>query len=491
MSVPFSPRLPAFSPQLAPVEPSSGVASVDNASSTTTSLDFLLITSRVDFENSHQRFTDECSLAGVNADILFIEDLPGQTAGEKLASLHRMNADRHANGKVVASTIKVALLHGWVGVAPADASIDNFRQACMGSEKLRLGSGQSDSTASSTPASIHMITAAGGKLAFPTDLFDAAVRATVVTNGQINAGFVDTVVYGACGSGVFRDAAKKTGGSYVFGSGKKSVFTEDFNASLSALVMGQGQRKRQGAATLSARDCWNLMRDLSGEHVSLVGNDSVEISKVLLSGHTEPRTKVRSDDTRQIAHQEVSAQAIRALFAKLHHGSAASVERIIDRWGPSILSADHHSVMPGVSLGSVALASKREAEQKIRLLLAHAPGYLSQKDVPLKWLNGAIERNWKPLLAELFTRMADTALLPLSLDDMVIWMRSNPEQTDKLMKLCRTSRELSESVGAYLHKTLLKESGQTPHAPSIFFYPDYFKGLAEKAAIRTRKLPTQ
>jgi hypothetical protein len=25
---------------------------------------------------------------------------------------------------------------------------------------------------------------------------------------------------------VFRDAAKKTGGSYVFGSGKKSVFTE-------------------------------------------------------------------------------------------------------------------------------------------------------------------------------------------------------------------------------------------------------------------------
>jgi len=485
MSISVSPQLPAFSPQLAHVEPSAGIASLAENSSATTALDFLLITSRVEFENSHKRFTEECSQAGVHADILFIEDLPGQNSGEKLASLHRMNAGWHTNGIVVASTIKVALLHGSVGVGPTDASVDRFRQECMGVEASQRRSGQNDSAT----ASAHMITAAGGKLVFPTDLFDAALRATVMHDGKLSTGFVDTIIYGACGSGVFRDAAKKTGGSYVFGSGKKSVFTEDFNSSLSALVKDQGQRKRQGSAPLSARDCWNLMRDLSGEHVSLVGNDYIEINKVLLSGHTEPRIEVRSDATGQPVHQEISAQAIRALFAKIHHGSAASVERLIDRWGPRILSSDHRTVMPDVSLGFVALASEREAEQKIRLLLSHAPGYLLHKDMALKWLNGAIEHTWIPLLGELFKRMADTAPLPLSLEEVVIWLRSNPVQTDKLMKLCRGSRDLSESVGAYLAKAQLEESGHG--RPSIFSLPAFFDRLAKKAASRAPKIAAQ
>ncbi len=485
MSIPVGPQLPAFSPRLAHVEPSSGVGSVADDAGVTVPLDFLLITSCVDFENAHQRFAEECAQAGVHADIVFVEDLPGQTTGEKLASLHRMNAGWHTNGKVVASTIKVALLHGWVGVAPADASVDRFMQECMGVEESQLRSGRTDSAT----ATAHMITAAGGKLVFPTDLFDAALRATVMDDGKLSTGFVDTIIYGACGSGVFRDAAKKTGGSYVFGSGKKSVFTEDFNTSLSALVKDQGQRKRQGSAPLSARDCWNLMRDLSGEHVSLVGNDCTEINKVLLAGHTEPRIKLRSDTTHQSAHTEISAQAIRALFAKIHHGSAASVERLIDRWGPRILSADHHTAMPDVSLGFVALVSKREAEQKIRLLLSHAPDYLLHKDIPLKWLNGAIEHTWTPLLGELFKRMVDTPRSPLSLEEVVIWLRSNPEQTDKLMKLCRGSRDLSESVGAYLAKAQLEESGQS--RPGIFSLPAFFDGLAKKAASRARKIAAQ
>ncbi len=231
------------------------------------------------------------------------------------------------------------------------------------------------------------------------------------------------------------------------------------------------------------------MRDLSGEHVSLVGNDCTEINKVLLSGHTEPRIEVRSDATGQPVHQEISAQAIRALFAKIHHGSAASVERLIDRWGPRILSSDHRTVMPDVSLGIVALASKREAEHKIRLLLSHAPGYLLHKDMPLKWLNGAIEHTWTPLLGELFKRMVDTNPPPLSLEEVVIWLRSNPEQTDKLMKLCRGSRDLSESVGAYLAKAQLEESGQG--RPGIFGLPAFFDGLAKKAAYRARKIAAQ
>lgn len=487
MSIPVGSLLPPVSQQRPHVEPSSGVASVADDAGVTASLDFLLITSRVDFENAHKRFTEECARAGVHADILFVEDLPGQTTGEKLASLHRMNAGWHANGKVAASTVKVALLHGGVGVPAADASLNQFRQTCMGLKESHLRSGQDNRGASSTSANTHIMTASAGKLAFPTDLFDAALRATVIDDGQVSAGFVDTIVYGACGSGVFRDAARKTGGSYVFGSGKKSVFTEDFNDGLSALVRDQGKRKVQGSPPLSARDCWNLLRDQSGEHVALVGNDAIEINKVLKSGHSEPVIKVRSDAHTEKAYQEVNAQAIRTLFAKVNHGSAASVQQVIGRWGPSIFSADHSAVIPVVTLASVALASKREAEQKIHLMLAHAPSYLAQKDVAVTWLNGAIKHSWASLLGELFKRMADTAPLPLSLEDVVIWMRSNPEQTNELMKLCRKSRDLSESVGDYLYQAQLAESNQDHLAQRNFFLLPFYEGLAKKAAGRARK----
>ncbi len=484
MSIPVTPPLSPPFLQTAFVEPSAAIESVADAPAATTTLDFLLITSRVDFSRSHKKFMDECAQAGVRAETLFVEDLPGQTPGEKLANLHRISAKWNANGKVAASTIKVELLHGKIDDESADHSLDQFRREYLGAQEAQRQSGKASHTASSAPAKMHMMTAADGKLVFPTDFFDAALRATIVDDGQIHAGFAGTIVYSACGSGVFRDSAKQSEGSYVIASGKKSIFTEDFNAGLRALVRDQGERRRLGYPPLSARDCWNLLRDQSGEHVALVGNDTIEINKVLKSGHSEPAINVRSNPIDQKKPEKFSAQAIRTLFAKIDHGSAKSVQQVIDRWGPGILSADHDAVIPGMALWSLALGSARDPDQKMLLLIAHAPDDFLQKSVLEAYLKISIEHSWISLLGGLFKRMADMTPLPMSLEHMVIWMRSNPTLRDALLKHCKRSREINESVGTYLHKAQQAEPNLNSLIKSNFALPPDFERLAKKAAER-------
>lgn len=474
MSTPVSaPRTPFVHP-LPTVTAS---AAVGDSVKVTAPFDFLLVSSRTDFDRFRQQFIETCEAAGMRAEILYVEDLAGTSPGDKLASLQRLSTGWLASGAVGPGTIKVTLLHGWVGVPPADASIDFFRQACTGSEQAGTG------------GTMHMLTAANGRLAFPTDLFDAALRASVVRDGQMHAGFVDTVIYGACGSGMFREAAKSTGGSYVFGSGKKNVFTDDFHACLCAVIREQARRKRACAAPLSVRDCWQVMREVSGEHVSLVDSGTVAINKLPQSAHSAPTLAVRAADAVPAAGSEDSAQGIRALFAKVHHGAVASVQRVIDRWGSGILTADHGALLPGVSLWSAALASPREGEQKIRLLLSLAPGCLAQRGAPQTLLNGALERQSTPLLCFLFERMLAVTPPPLSQEDFVIWLRSRPDLAERLVKYCRSSREVSTSVGAYLVALLPEASGE--QAPGIFHLPPFFDNLARKTAARLRQTAAQ
>ncbi len=478
MSRPVPPPLPPSPARLPEMAATAEVPALSKGATATRPLDFLLVTSRADFNHSCRRFDDDCRQAAVDAEIVYIEDLPGITHGEKLASLHRLNADRHASGAVAPSTIKVVLLHGSVGVPPADDSLDRFRQECL------------SVNASDRPAGrVHMITVADGTLAFPTDLVDAALRATVIADGRPAPGFADTILFAACGSGLFRDAATTTGGSYVFGSGKKSVFTEDFAAGLQAVVMEQGQRKRQNAAPLSGRDCWNLMRNHSGEHVSLVDKGTVEVSKVLRTGHSEPGLAARSAGTGPAAHTRLSAQAIRTLFAKTDHGSAASLRQIIDRWGPAILSADHAAVIPGISLWSTAVGSARDAQEKALLLLSHTPDGCSQRVLSRECLKSLIGRQWTPLLVESFKRMAAIDPLPLTQEDFVIWLRSMPAQAEQLIKLCRRSRDLSESLGSYLAKVRREQARQLQ--PGVFGLPTFFDTLADKAEDRQRRTSAQ
>lgn len=489
MSLPVSPLRPSSSPQLPGIEATAELNAVSDGTAITKPLDFLLISSRADFPHSCRKFADGCREAAVHAEIIYIEDLPGTTSGEKLASLHRLNVERQASGAVTPSTIKVALLHGWAGVAPADASLDRFRQEHLGMETCEPPGAEQEGKRSPAPARAHMMTAAEGRLAFPTDLVDAALRATAMADGEARPGFADTVIYAGCASGLYRDAARTTGGSYVFASGKKSAFTEDVNAGLHAVVMEQGQRKRQNLPPLSGRDCWNVMRNLSGEHVSFVGNDAVEVHKAVRTVHSEPVLGVRSAGASQEVETTVTAQAIRLLFAKANHGSAATVKRVIDRWGPAILAADHAAVIPGVSLWSIAIGSARDAEQKALLLLSHMPEFFSHGPLLEDRLKCVIAHQRTHVLVESFRRMTAIDPLPLPQEEFVIWLRSMPEETEQLIKLCRRSRDLSESLGSYLAR-VRREQARQPHR-GYFNLPIYFEALARKAEDRYQRTSAQ
>lgn len=475
MSIPASsPILPRSQPAL---DASAGVAVIADAGMAVTPLDFLLVTSRADFKCPLDQFEKACHAANMQAEVIYLEDLPGATAGEKLSSLHQLNAARQANGAVTPSTIKVVLLHGGPHAPRADASVDHFRRACLGPD------------ASPPEGPRHYVSAANGTLRFPTELVDAALRRPVKTDGSPEAGFADTIIYGACGSGLFREAASEAGGSYVLGSGRKSVLSEDFNAGLTAVIREQGERKRQALPPLSGRDCWNVMRQQSGEHVALIDKGTVEIHKILLADHGEPLLRARTTGAAKVATPETGAQAIRTLFAKAHHGSAASLKRVIDHWGPSILSADHGTVIPGVSLWSIVSRSTRDAEQKALLLMLHAPDSFAQMPLLLDVLTRAVECQWTALLAEAFRHMAAAEPLPLTLEELVIWLRRMPEETEQLTKLCRRSRELNYALGAYLVR-LRRET--SPHMwAGPFALPPFFNDLAKKSEERLRRTATQ
>jgi len=494
MYLPPSASRPPFSSSPYAVEAPSEVTAVDGGAPAAKPLDFLLVISRSDFAHAHQLLSDAFRQAGMCTEIICIEDLPGATAGDKLASLHQQNAARHRNGTITSSTIKIVLLHGKVGVPSIDASIDRFRQESGAGE---AGSHASAQSAGNAPqARVHMMTAAGNDFTFPTDLVDAALRMPGMIDGQPSTGFTNTIIYGACASGAFRDTAKETGGSYIFGSGKKAVFTEDFSAGICAVVREQGQRKRQDLPPLSGRDCWDVMRNLSGEHVSFVEKDSVEVHKVLRTGHSAPALSVRSEASLDMssgvspaARPKLTAQAIRTLFAKFEHGSAASVRQVIEKWGPGILSADRGGVMQGVSLWSIALRSSRDGEHKLRLLLSHAPGEILQKPALQICLSTAIDGKWTGVLVELFIKMAATAPLPLSLEEFVIWSRAMDKQRDELIKLCRSKQNLGMAVGSYLAQ-LLSTASDKP-LPAFVNLPPFFDTLARKTAERLQRPAAQ
>ena len=485
MSLPASALRPPFSSPPSVMEAPSEVTAVAGDTPAAKPLDFLLVISRSDFAHAHQLFSDEFRQAGMCTEIICIEDLPGATAGDKLTSLHQQNAARQMNGTITSSTIKIVLLHGAVGIPPVDNSINRFR-AELGAGKTGVQtSAQSAGAAPPVHARIHMMTAAGSNFIFPTHLVDAALRVPGMIDDPSGAGFTNTIIYGACESGVFRDAAKETGGSYVFASGKKAMFTEDFNEGICAVIREQGQRKRQYLPPLSGRDCWDVMRHLSGEHVSFVEKDSVAVHKVLRSGHSAPALSVRADASsgvNQAASPKPGAQAIRTLFAKLEHGSAASVMQVIEKWGPGILSADRGGVMQGVSLWSIVVCSARDGEKKLRLLLSHAPGEILQKPALKTCLSTAIDGKWTGVLVDLFDRMTTAAPPLLSLEEFVIWSRSMEKQSTALIKLCRSNQHLSMAVGRYLAQQLSTVSDKS--LSPYMSLPPFFDMLARKTPER-------
>lgn len=442
-------------------------------------LDFLLITSRIDFDKTCRRFLTDSARAGLNVEIIYIEDLVGTSTGDKLEQLLQLNAQWQSGGKITGSTIKVALLHGGTVVPPADPGIDQFRRNYVPAVETTSSQACSDPSAGNAP--VHVMTAAADTLTFPTELFDIALRTAVAGTAQDPAGFLETIIYGSCESALFREAARKTGGSYVFGIGKKSGYLVDFEAGLFEIVNESGHRKRQGSAPLSARDCWTLIRNISGEHVSFVGNDTLEINKVLQASHSEPLFTSSA--------KSITAQAIRILFAKIKHGSADSVRQVIEKWGAEILSADHSAVMTRLSLWAEAIASPRDAEQKVKLLMTQLRGFILDEAVVLNCLKGFVGNKWRSTLADLFAQLAAHSPPPLALENFVYWLKANPDTQRELEKLCRSSGPLSDALGLYLLKATEEDAKNFPHR--LFVIPPFLENLATRMQKKMHVLPQQ
>lgn len=422
------------------------VAPVSDREPSDAPLDFHLITSRTDFGNRANTFTEAFTRLGIRAEVTYIEDVAGMASGDKLTALFDKGAAWRSSGKIANETIKVVLLHGGMGNLPPDSSLDKFCRESMGTQE------------SQPDAQTHIITAAHGRIAFPIRLLDAALRSITIDGSETTIGFSKTIIYCSCYSAVFRDEAKKTGGDYVFAIGKKSGIADDFEACLLNIIDACAERKRQHDSALTARDCWSLMQGISGEHVSFVGDDTLEINKVIRSGHSEPALVTLancSDD-----------QAMRILFAKLSHGSAKSIQQIIDTRGPAILTADHSRLFPRMSPWSAVLHSDREVGQKAKILLLSTPGLLHKDGWFLTSLHQAIDKNRRPAIAALFSSLVNLPPLALSLEQFIFWARKNPGDASKLHKACRENRDISNAVGDYLLKATEDPSSKAL-SPSI------------------------
>ena len=403
-----------------------------------TPLDFLFVTSRDDFGKSAGRFTDQCKHTGVHTELVFIEDLPGRTAGEKLASLHTLNGDWQAAGKITGSTIKILMLHGAMEEFPDDASLEEFGTSTVGLEWTRdeedeeaAASGDTDgtaepvdsdpgtlvrsgddesecSTAADTEEAVETdsdsrassddesaddtaevdrvhCTFAGG-LTFPTELIDCALRSIKFEEGELVQGNPETIIYSSCYSGNLRDAFKTKSATYVLTDGKKPGLTRDTFDGLKLIADETARRKSEKQPLMSGRDCWMQMKNVTGEHIAYVGDRKVEIHKVLEAGHSEPVISVKSVHDSQLAKN--------VLIAKLSHGSARALQRAIDRFGREAL-LQIGSVKIFAYLADNEFHSAADLQEKMDILRTAGVAMPEDMDNVARILDSCIkESNW-------------------------------------------------------------------------------------------------
>lgn len=434
MSIPSSPM--ALLP--VPAVQAGAIALGPDPARAATPLDFLFVTSRDDFGEQAGHFAEQCKRTGVHTELVFVEDLPGTAAGEKLASLHQLNGDWQADGKITSSTIKIFLLHGEMREFPYDASVEAFWTNTVGldwpggdededaSVPSRAGdtaasadsdsdtlvsssddeSGYSATSDTDEPAEtdsdtlvssddeseddapevdrIHCVVAAG--LTFPTQMIDFALRSIKYEGGAQAQGSPGTIIYGSCFSGWLRDAFKKMAGNYVLATGKKLGIEGDFFDSIELLAHETARRKSEKQPSMSGRDCWLLMQDVAGEHIAYVGDHTVEIHKVLEAGHSEPVLSAKNPRHSRLAEN--------VLIAKISHGSAHALRRAIDSFGHDALRAIHPATL-FTSLASDEFHGQAELRKKMDVLRKAGVDLPEDIDQVAHMLRYCIEdRNW-------------------------------------------------------------------------------------------------
>lgn len=346
MSVPPFSRLP---PQIPQVEPSAPVTPVAGKDCGPVPLDMVIITCGSDFRVETDQLRKEAATASVNAEFICVDKLPGYSNAARLALLSKAIREMRASGKINEATICWITLHG---------------------------SADTDSADTASPA-VYRLSAMNGLLKFSGEQLVSALRHGSSPGDVPQDDFHGLIVWGSCEVRKMEATLKAGGGENITLAGNKTIFGQDENACMLEVFDLIAARKREGLPPLTGRDYWMHLRNVSGEHIAYMQDDSTEIHKVLASGSGEP--VLTSRDGRS------AGQPKRILVAKVSHGSAKAIQAVFDKFGkdafPDITRADIYGL-----LGSDSYHDAEGLRAKINVLEKYGYGFPGNTDELINYL---------------------------------------------------------------------------------------------------------
>lgn len=344
--------LPPFSvlpPQVTRPDPTAPVTPVDCKNGGPVALDMVIITCETDFRVETDQLRKAAATASVNAEVISVGRLPGYSNEAKLASLSKTMVAMRASGKINEATVCWISLHGEAGTDSAG-----------------------------TPSQgVYGLSALDGVLKFSGEQLVSAIRHGSSPDDVPQAGFHGLIVWSSCEVRKMEAALKAGGGENITLSGNKTILGEDGDACMLEVFDLISARKREGLPPLTGRDYWMHLRNISGEHIAYVQEDSTEIHKVLASGSGEPVLTSREGRS--------ADQPSRILKSKVSHGSAKAVQAVFDKFGkdafPDVTRTDIY--------GLLGLDSYHDAEglqAKINVLEKYGYGFPGNTDELINYL---------------------------------------------------------------------------------------------------------
>lgn len=294
------PPVSTRSTQVPPVESTAPITPPAARNVDPSPLDLLIFTSEEDWENEADRLLEAASKIFVNAEVVFAEHLAGNTVEDKLASLHKMIGEGLRSGEIHSSTVMYVSLHGHEEILPDTSGHHAASQTAF------------------------VFSADDEHLNFPGATLVSALRHASSSQGNLQPDFRGLILWGSCGVRKMAPTLQACGGENILLAGNKSLVNTDSEDCLLDVIDLIGARKRESLPSLTGRDYWTHLRNVSGEHIAYVQEATTEIHKVLASGSSEPVLRTRSGRS--------ANQPQRILDAKLVHGSPKAMQAFFDTY---------------------------------------------------------------------------------------------------------------------------------------------------------------
>lgn len=406
------PPYSAQPPQLPPIELVAPIVPVSDKGTEATPFDVLIFTSKEDWQKEIGNLREAAGKVAVNAGFLFAEDLEGGSTEDQLDSLNDTLAALEASGKIDGSTMLWVKLHGGV----AKNAVRNHAHA---------PTAQDDTAESEID---YRFGAQHGKFVFPGMMLASTLRYGRPSGDTPHSGFKGLIVWSACQARNMERILKSLGGENLLLAGKKNMLSDDGQACLFEVFDLIAIRKREGQPPLTGRDYWMHLRNVSGEHIAYVQDDSTEIHKVLASGSSEPVLKSRTGRSAE--------QAQRILDAKIVHGSPKAIEAVFEKYGK-----DHFSARTRADIYAVLVLDKdsdtARLQEKMAILEKYGFGFPRNLDELLDYLDQCVGNSNVRVLSMLLQsrRKEFGSLLPKAIEEIALGSMDLLPDLEKLFTL--------------------------------------------------------